>query len=224
MNIVKPAIIFDMDGTLFQTETIAIPAFRNMFTRLQEAGMLGEIEISDRQIESVFGMTIDQIWDELLPHTDELLRKVADQWLLEEELALLEAGAGALYPGVKETLATLVEKKWPLFIASNGIKPYVEGIVRYYELSPLFQGIYTGGDSDVANKAELVHRLCVANGVSGGYMVGDRYSDVEAGRANQQTVIGCNYEGFPYFGDEAELADADYIIPSFHSILSLLPE
>ncbi len=38
--ITKPeAMIFDLDGTLFQTETLLLPAYRATFDRLREEGL-----------------------------------------------------------------------------------------------------------------------------------------------------------------------------------------
>ena len=39
--------------------------------------------------------------------------------------------------------------------------------------------------------------------------IGDRRSDVEAGKANGLRVIGCQYEGFPQFGSKNELQGAN---------------
>ncbi|MNO07071.1 bifunctional 5'-methylthioadenosine/S-adenosylhomocysteine nucleosidase/phosphatase [compost metagenome] len=49
-------------------------------------------------------------------------------------------------------------------------------------------------------------------------MVGDRSSDVEAGKKNGHTVIGCAYAGF---GDGTELAGADVLITNFNELLEL---
>ncbi|MOA70685.1 bifunctional 5'-methylthioadenosine/S-adenosylhomocysteine nucleosidase/phosphatase [compost metagenome] len=49
-------------------------------------------------------------------------------------------------------------------------------------------------------------------------MVGDRSSDVEAGKKNGQTVIGCAYAGF---GNGTELQGADVLITNFDELLDL---
>ncbi|MNP82256.1 bifunctional 5'-methylthioadenosine/S-adenosylhomocysteine nucleosidase/phosphatase [compost metagenome] len=52
-------------------------------------------------------------------------------------------------------------------------------------------------------------------------MVGDRSSDVEAGKQNGQSVIGCAYAGF---GAETELVGADVLISSFDELIQLYDE
>ncbi|MNI79697.1 bifunctional 5'-methylthioadenosine/S-adenosylhomocysteine nucleosidase/phosphatase [compost metagenome] len=56
------------------------------------------------------------------------------------------------------------------------------------------------------------------HGVSSAWMVGDRSSDVEAGKKNGQTVIGCAYAGF---GNGHELAGSDVLITSFNELVTL---
>ncbi|MMZ68855.1 bifunctional 5'-methylthioadenosine/S-adenosylhomocysteine nucleosidase/phosphatase [compost metagenome] len=49
-------------------------------------------------------------------------------------------------------------------------------------------------------------------------MVGDRSSDVEAGKKNGRVVIGCAYAGF---GQATELQGADVLISNFNELLDL---
>lgn len=214
--------VFDMDGTLFQSEKVALPAFRRAFHRLKEEGLYRKDLPSDEEIQSVFGMTLEEIWSRLLPEADERTRKIADRWTLEEELAGLKRGEGRLYPGVVETLHRLKEEGWRLFIASNGIRQYLDGVLNTFRLTPLFSGVYGAGEYGTETKVELVRILMEEHGVSGGFMVGDRESDVRAGKANGLEVIGCLYPGFARFGKEEELKDADVVVNRFPDILSVM--
>ncbi|MNR58572.1 bifunctional 5'-methylthioadenosine/S-adenosylhomocysteine nucleosidase/phosphatase [compost metagenome] len=49
-------------------------------------------------------------------------------------------------------------------------------------------------------------------------MVGDRSSDVEAGRSNGLGVVGCAYA---VYGRQEELKDADKLITDFRELLEL---
>ena len=215
------AFIFDMDGTLFQTETLAVPAFHRTFERLVEQGLYTGSQPTEQQIQSSFGMTSNELWRHLLPDANKEVRKQADHWMLEEELHLLQQGKGALYPGVKSVLHQLSDAGWPLFIASNGMGPYVKGIIEIHGLRLLFKGVYTAGDYQTAAKEDLVKILMTEHQITGGYMVGDRSSDVRAGKMNGLTVIGCKYADFPQFSQEMELEGADFIIESFPDLLKI---
>ncbi|MEW9031171.1 MAG: HAD family hydrolase [Planifilum fimeticola] len=222
MNCGEKTAVFDMDGTLFQSEKVALPAFRRAFRRLKEESLYRGDPPSDEEIQSVFGMTQEEIWARLLPEADEKTRKIADRWTLEEELAGLRRGEGSLYPGVAETLHRLKEEGWRLFIASNGLRPYLDGVLETFRLASLFSGVYGAGDYETETKDELVRLLMEEHGVSGGFMVGDRKSDVEAGKANGLKVIGCRYPGYTRFGRADELKDADVVVDRFPDILSVL--
>lgn len=222
MERVEKTAIFDMDGTLFQSETVAVPAFRRAFHRLKDEGLYRGDLPSDEAIQSLFGMTQTEIWSRLLPEADDETRQIADRWTLEEELIGLRQGEGRLYPGVAETLHRLKEEGWRLFIASNGLKPYLDGVLETFRLTPLFSGVYGAGDYGTETKVELVQLLMKENGIAGGVMVGDRSSDVQAGAANGLRVIGCRYPGYARFGREEELEGADVVVDRFPDILPLL--
>ncbi|TCS94240.1 HAD family hydrolase [Hazenella coriacea] len=213
------AIIFDLDGTLFQTEKVAVPAFQQTFNSLQQHQLYDGSIPSETKIQSVFGMTHQEIWENLLPDADEKTREIADQWMLQEELKLFKEGKSECYPGVKETLQQLKKQGWTLMIASNGVGPYVRGALESQGILHWFREVYTAGDYETKSKTDLV-RICIEkHGIQVGYMVGDRSSDVEAGKENRLPVIGCRYSGFPQFGESDELADADFVITTFSEIL-----
>src|SRR5699024_1377801 len=105
-------IIFDLDGTLFQTETVAVPAFYRMYQRLEDQGMYWGSPPAKSRIESVFGMIAPDIWEQLLPGASEEVKQAADEGWLQEELSCLSEGLGALYPGVSRGLRELKRREW----------------------------------------------------------------------------------------------------------------
>lgn len=215
----KPeAMIFDMDGTLLQTETLLLPAYHKMFDILREEGH-HEGETPDEQIIlGSLGQLMDKLWANVLPDGTQEARKRADELLLQLELEALKEPHASLYPGVLETLRQLRQEGVRLFVASNGLEHYVKGIVEAREMLPLFEGLYSAGEHQTSSKVDLVHLLMQTHGIKSAWMVGDRSSDVEAGKGNGQTVIGCQYAGF---GNEQELKDADVIITEFPQLLEL---
>ncbi|MGA9172490.1 MAG: HAD family hydrolase [Thermoactinomyces sp.] len=216
------ALIFDLDGTLLQSEKVGLPAFLETFRVLRKEGLFKGEMPTEEKIQSVFGMTHEEIWQTLLPDAVEEIRKKADQMMLEFELQLLRESRGEFYPGVKETLHTLNKRGYPLFIASNGVGPYVRGALESGDLTSLFTGIYTAGECKTKSKVDLVSLLKEKHQVTEGFMVGDRSSDIEAGKRNGLLTVGCRYSGFPQFGSQDELAGADYLISSFAEILDLV--
>ncbi|MFE4710356.1 HAD family hydrolase [Paenibacillus sp. NPDC056722] len=215
----KPeAVIFDMDGTLFQTESLLLPAYHKMFDILREEGLYTGPTPPEERILGSLGMLLDQIWKIVMPEAGEHVHRRADELLLQLEIEGLEAGNTLLYSQVAETLVTLKERGVRLFVASNGLQDYIHSIVVVHELKELFEGLYSAGGQGTATKTDLVRILLENHGIGSAWMVGDRSSDVEAGKGNGQTVIGCAYAGF---GRQDELKGSDVIINSIAELLEL---
>jgi len=215
------AILFDMDGTLLQTETLLVHVHERLFRQLYAEGLYTKEMPSVDIMLGCLGMLLEDIWRKVMPDGSPEAHSRADELMLQYELEGLEAGQGDLYPGVEATLRSLRERGIKLFVASNGLEAYVRGIVGIKGMDALFDGLYSAGQYSTASKVELVARLMQDHGIRTAWMVGDRSSDVEAGQRNGLPVIGCGYAGF---GREEELAGADAIIRSFPELLELLPD
>lgn len=215
------AIIFDMDGTLFKTETLLIPVYHRVFDQLRAEGLYSGETPPEEIILGCLGMLLDQIWRKVLPNHDEVVHHRADELLLQFEHEGLQEYVTELYPRVSETLLKLRERGIRLFVASNGLELYVKDVAEAHEISSLFEGIYSAGEHRTKSKVDLVKLLLDNHQVNNAWMVGDRSSDVEAGQKNGQTVIGCAYAGF---GADTELAEADALITSFDELIQLYDE
>ncbi|WP_433943881.1 HAD family hydrolase [Paenibacillus sp. SN-8-1] len=215
----KPeAMIFDMDGTLFKTETLLVPAYHRMFEELRKEGLFeGDEPPVSRLMDSV-GMVMDEIWARVLPDHDKMVQQRADELFLENEIKGLKEDPTELYPGVADTLRRLKEQGVRLFVASNGLERYVKGVSDAHQIKPLFEHIYSAGEYQTASKVHLVDLLLRHHEIKNAWMVGDRSSDVKAGKENGLTVIGCAYAGFC---GEQELEGSDTIIRSFSELLDL---
>ncbi|MCM3783227.1 HAD hydrolase-like protein [Neobacillus mesonae] len=211
-------MIFDMDGTLFQTESLLIPVYHKMFDILREEGHHQGETPPEELILSSLGMLLPDIWKRVIPNSTEAAKLRADELLLQLELEGLEQGVGVLYPGVKDTLQALRDLGVKLFVASNGLEHYVKGVAQVHGITPLFDDLYSAGEYATASKVDLVKLLLDKHNISTAWMVGDRSSDVEAGVENGQAVIGCAYAGF---GREDELKGSSAFLNDFTELLSL---
>ncbi|MCM3146120.1 HAD hydrolase-like protein [Brevibacillus sp. MER 51] len=213
------AILFDMDGTLLQTEKLSTPAFIRTFDQLRQKGLWQGETPDESELINVLGMTIEQIWDKLLPGASEEAIHSADAFLLDNEIQLLKERVTELYPDVKSTLEKLHEKGFALFVASNGQEEYIDAICQEYELKPLMTDLYSAGRFRTHSKNDLVAKLLSDYKIGQAVMVGDRHSDVEAGKTNGLFTIGCDFG----FAKPGELDGADIIITSFSQLLNHLP-
>ncbi|TCP52324.1 HAD superfamily hydrolase (TIGR01549 family) [Tumebacillus sp. BK434] len=213
-------MIFDVDGTLYQTEKVAVPAFRSAFDQLIEKGIYqGDIP-SQEHIISCFGMTIPELWETLLPNASMDVRDQANELVAQAEIRLMEQGKGELYPGVKETLQQLHSQGVKLYTASNGEKRYVETVAETTGIAPLFTKLFTAGEYKTEKKEQLVRLVLEHAGTDQAVMVGDRRSDITAGKVNHLFTVGCDFG----FAGQNELVEADRIINNFPDLLSKVKE
>lgn len=214
----KRSILFDMDGTLFQTESVALPAFHHAFDMLFEKGLYQGERPSDERMLKQLGKTLDELWRTLLPGTDFEVHQLADEWMFQHEYESIISKKGSLFPGAEEVIQMLNQKGYLLFITSNGREDYVQAILDSFQLTPYFTDLYTAGRFKTKSKVDLVRMLLQTYPTEQGVMVGDRRSDVEAGKENGLKVIGCKFG----FADPDELDHADYVITSLQEIPSIL--
>ncbi len=220
IELAKPqAIIFDMDGTLLETETLLKDVHDRLFVTLNKEGLYTKPAPPSDRLLGCLGMLLEDIWKTVMPDSSEQARERADELLLQYEIEDLRAGKGLLYPDVEATLTTLKKQGIKLFVASNGLEDYVKEIVRCKNLEHLFDGLYSAGEYQTKSKVDLVALLLKEHHLDYGWMVGDRSSDVEAGHKNSLSSIGCAYAGY---GKQEELVDADAHIQHFPELLELL--
>ncbi len=212
------AMIFDLDGTLFQTETVLIPAYLKVFDSLREKGLYVGATPDHSLILGSLGMLLADIWMRVMPHTSLEVHRRANVLLLDYQLAELNNGVGALYPNVESTLKVLKAAGVRLFVASNGLEAYVKDTITAMGLDGFFEAIYSAGEFATRSKVDLVRMLMEKYQITDAWMIGDRSSDIEAGKGNELYVVGCSYAEF---GNPNELNGANVIIGDFRELLLL---
>ncbi|MFD2116546.1 HAD hydrolase-like protein [Paenibacillus yanchengensis] len=218
----KPeAIIFDMDGTLLETESLLVHVHKRLFDTLREEGLYVEQPPKLAALLGCLGMLLEDIWKKLMPNSSQAARDRADELMLQYEIEGLAAGEGDLYPGVVETLEKLQEQGVRLFVASNGLEQYIRKIVHYKQMEPLFTDLYSAGQYETASKVDLVRLLLHKYEITSAWMVGDRSSDIEAAKKNGLVAIGCAYAKY---GQSEELNEADILISQFSELETLLAQ
>ncbi|WP_442601491.1 HAD family hydrolase [Paenibacillus sp. KN14-4R] len=213
------AMIFDLDGTLFQTETLLVGVHHRIFDTLRSEGMFEGPTPPVEIMLSCLGMILDDIWEKVLPGASEATRARALELMGQYELDGLAEGDGKLYDHVEETLKELRNRGIKLFIASNGQEHYVRGVAAAKGIAELFDDLYSAGEYMTSTKVDLVAHLLNKHQIKSAWMVGDRSSDVEAGLKNELTVVACDYASFRSSG---ELDGSHMRIHDFKDILTHL--
>jgi len=196
-----------MDGTLFQTDKILEMSLDDTFNHLRTLNQWDMSTPIDKYRE-IMGVPLPKVWEALLPtHSDEI-RKYTDDYFLKRLVENIRNGKGALYPNVKEIFSFLKENNCSVYIASNGLKEYLEAIVDYYELNNWVTETFSIQQIQTLDKGDLVKTIIKKYDIKSAAVVGDRLSDINAAKDNNLLAVGCNFD----FAQADELAQADVVI------------
>ncbi|MCU4887353.1 HAD hydrolase-like protein [Bacillus paranthracis] len=124
------ALIFDMDGTLFQTDKILELSLDDTFNHLRSLQLWDTVTPIDKYRE-IMGVPLPKVWEALLPDHSLEIREQTDAYFLERLIENIKSGKGALYPNVKEIFTYIKENNCSIHIASNGLTEYLRAIVSY---------------------------------------------------------------------------------------------
>ncbi len=209
------AFIFDMDGTLFQTNLILEPALDATFDVLRSKGLWqGETPIE--KYREIMGVPLPVVWETLCPMHSIEIREESNVLFHEKLIEQIRNRKGALYPHAEQVLAALSEN-YPIYIASNGQVDYLQAIVETYQLGRFIKGTYSIQSIASGHKSDLVKKVIIENGVQDGAVVGDRSSDIQAAHDNQLLSIGVRFD----FAQGNELAKADIVIEDLAALLNI---
>lgn len=212
------AIIFDMDGTLFQTDKILARALDDAFNHLRLQGKWDGLTPIAKYRE-IMGLPLPQVWATLLPNHSTEERAQIDAYFLARLIEHIGEGNGDLYPKVKEILRYLKDQGYSIFIASNGLVEYLKAIVSYYDLDRWVTETFSIQQIESLNKSDLVGSIIDQYRITNGAVVGDRLSDIQAAKDHGLVAIGCNFD----FAQEKELAQADFVIDHLVELQKILP-
>lgn len=211
------SIIFDMDGTLFQTDKILERSLHDAFNYLRSLSKWeGETPLA--KYREIMGVPLPQVWETLLPLHSNEIRELTDAFFLERLIEHIKSGEGALYPNVKEVFDYLKEINCSIYIASNGLTQYLKAIVSYYQLDNWVTETFSIQQIQSLNKSDLVQSIVAKYGITHAAVVGDRLSDIKAAKDNGLIAIGCNFD----FARDDELAQADYVIDDLIELKSIV--
>jgi HAD superfamily hydrolase (TIGR01549 family) len=189
-------IMFDMDGTLFRTETSFFPSVREFASR-------HAFPVPDEEfLRSFIGQSGIKwrAWLEQLQLGQSTQELASEFDLLEQKYVKTQ---GELYPGAADVLRALALDGWKLGICSNASGWYPEMILTRAGVRELFMVIRVPSRPD-QTKAMMLCEVWNELRPERCAMVGDRADDMQAAYAGGYFAIGAVYGWAP---EELELAD-----------------
>lgn len=179
------SIIFDVDGTLWDSRALLADAYN---AQLAAEGITG-LFVTPEILKPLFGKTMTTLADGLFsgimaaPERYQLM----DRCILRMDEYLDKYASPAIgYPHLRATCEALA-KSHRLFIVSNGQKGYPQMAARQLGLADLMSGYLSFGDTGLS-KGETLKILMETHNIESAVYVGDTQGDLEA----------CDQAGIPF--------------------------
>lgn len=183
----KTGIIFDMDGTLWDSSENVAASWT------EKIRLLGydRPDITKQDIMKVMGLTMDRLAAIIfadLPQDERM--ELLDQCCRYENDYLRQHG-GILYPELENTLIRL-HKTYPLYIVSNCQQGYIEAFLDYFDFWMYFDDIECYGNN-LKEKGDNIALLAGRNHLEKAFYVGDIQGDYDAASKAGASFIHAAY-------------------------------
>lgn len=197
MNDRELAIIFDLDGTLWNSTGCACDIWNRVLEKYNDISL----RMTKEKAEKLMGKTMEEIGEYLFPELSaEARNRILDEFG-DEEVEYLKENGAVLYEGLEETLNILI-RKYKLYIVSNCQDGYVNAFLQAHKLENYFVDIEMSGHTGL-DKGNNIKLIMKRNAIKSAVYVGDTEGDEKSAHFAGIPFIYAKY-GF----GEAILPDA----------------
>ncbi|MFJ3957905.1 HAD hydrolase-like protein [Arthrobacter sp. NPDC090010] len=220
MTLTRPAVIFDLDGTLVDpaggiTGGIALA--------LTEAGLPVPEETA---LQAMVGPRLSHALQEFAGVPADRVEEVIAAYRRHYRSAGM--AASLVYPGIRELLERLRTQGFAVAVATQKPRTLARDLLALHGLADAFDTIQGSSDDETLasaegrplGKREIVAAALAELGTDTAMMVGDRYQDVEGASANGLDCVGVSW-GFALPG-ELEQAGAVAVVDSAQELFEQL--
>ena len=191
----RKAVIFDLDGTLTQSEEGIWNCVR------YAADKLGFEEPDAATLHKFIGPPLMFSFQEYMGMDFATAEKAVATY--RERYSVEGLFENRVYPGIRRLLRTLKQQGCYVGIATGKPQAFAQRIIEHFGLSRYFDTIVGPGEH-IGSEKDMLIRAALPETYDEAWMVGDRKFDVEGGRAVGIRTIGVGYG----YGDEEELRTA----------------
>ncbi len=182
----KQAIIFDLDGTLWDASETIAPAW-NEWCRTHGVDRV----FTPADCRSYCGKTLEEIAAVVFPEAEPSWREAVINGCCDAECVPLAKHGGKLYPDTKATLAALRERYF-LAVVSNCGLGYIEAFFSGNHTGNYFDD-YENAARTGLSKGENIRLVLERNGIERAIYVGDTEGDRAAARLARIPFVHAAY-------------------------------
>lgn len=210
----RPTLIFDVDGTLIDTQNYIVSAFQHVIV---ENNLENK---SPEWLRLLIGMPLVKIYETLSgSRSAEEIERLCTQHVnfQKEKVHLVRE-----YPYVRETLVQLRSRGVAMGIFTSRRSPSVRPTLQHTRIDSFFDVIITGEQvqNGKPHPEGLLKALCALNVEPvNAYMVGDTDLDIMVGKGAGAKTIGVSWG---MRGLDVYAYGADYVIDSMEGLAPLL--
>lgn len=187
-------ILFDLDGTLIDTNDIIIKSFRSTFDR-----HFPNVEVTDERIHSFIGPTLQQTFGDYTKDPF-IIQDMINSY--REFYVEYEIGNFQIYPDVLEVVADLKEKGYNLGILTSKFKEAAWPSYTHYGLERIFDSFTSLDEVEHPKPHRNAVDVALSNftNVTGAIMIGDNQGDVLAGKnaGIYSAGVAWSFKGAPH--------------------------
>ena len=209
-------ILFDLDGTLIDTNKVIYESFKFSF-----ADNLPEVELDDELLGSFVGPTLQQTYSRFTDDQQVIDNMIASyrKFYVEYEMGNFE-----IYPGVMEVVTKLKEEGYNLCIVTSKFKEAAWPSFTYYGLEKIFDAFVALDDVEIPKPDRNPIDVALSHfpGYKGAIMIGDNQSDVLAGKNAGIPGIGVawSFKGADYLKE----VNPDFMLTDMYDIFRVIKE
>ena len=210
----KKLIIFDVDGTLWDSEKDVFLAFNHTL----KINM--DMEITKEEFRKLAGLPLEEMFECVLPEDK---KEFANEYASKYRKYYIDAGhyvdKTVLFDSVIETLENLKKQGFRMAVASSKPKRILDKMIEYFHLND-FELVLGTGESNLKNKPDpeplnyIMNELHISK--KDAVMVGDTKADIMAGKNARIDMIAVTY-GYENL-EILEKSNPTYLIDDFKTL------